>query len=95
MPSATKIQKVPAFPALDFLAISHMIKNKNKINAGNNPYNPILVISSDEMASIIWGRLFGKGLHILFVLCLTSINCVQAYYIKKLNGWVWQRLIMY
>lgn len=53
IPNATKIQKVPALPALDFLAMSHIIKNKKPINKGSNPYNPILVIISDETARII------------------------------------------
>ncbi len=50
-PSATKIQNVPALPALDFLAISHMIKNKKPMNIGSKPYRPSLTIVPSEMAN--------------------------------------------
>ena len=52
-PNATKIQNVPLLPALDFLAMSHIIKNKKPINKGNKPYNPNLVMVSEEIATII------------------------------------------
>lgn len=50
-PNATKIQNVPALPALDFLAISHMIKNKKPMNIGSKPYRPSLTIVPSEMAN--------------------------------------------
>lgn len=53
MPNATKIQNVPALPALDFLEMSHMIKNKKPMNNGNSPYSPNLTMSPSEMATSI------------------------------------------
>lgn len=58
IPSATKIQKVPCLPALDFLAMSHMIKNKKPMKIGNKIYRPAEVMVSAEMLIKI---LFGVG----------------------------------
>lgn len=54
-PNVKNIQKVPLRPALDFLDMSHMIKNKKLIKMGNKPYKPIFVMVSLEMAKIING----------------------------------------